>query len=263
LSTAFANRVVLVTGASSGIGRATAEAFLAHGARVVAVARDASRLQALGELPGGAERLLPIVADVTDPQAMEAMAARATSEAGLPDVVVANAGIGLDARFTRMRDDALREVLEVNVFGVVRTLRPFVPGMVERGSGRLVIVSSIVGKRGTPHYAAYSASKFALHGMADALAAELYGSGVTVGVVCPTSTSTEFQDRLLRAGEQQNRARPRRHAPQSVARAIVGMSRSKRRERILSLEGKLLVLADAIAPRLVDALLHRVLTRRS
>jgi short-subunit dehydrogenase len=217
----------------------------------------------LSEALGGAERVLPIAVDVTDAAGMEAMAARVVAEVGVPDVVVANAGIGLDARFTEMGDEALRRVLEVNVFGVVRTLRPFVTGMVERGSGRFVVVSSIVGKRGTPHYAAYAASKFALHGMADALAAELHGSGVTVGLVCPTSTSTEFQDHLLREGVQQNRSRPRTHTAESVARAIVRMARSKRREKILSFEGKLLAVADAIAPRLVDALLHRMMTRRS
>ena len=111
--------------------------------------------------------------------------------------------------------------------------------------------------------AASAARQFAINGLADALASELHGSGVSVGLVCPTSTSTEFQDRLLREGEQQNRSRPRRHTPESVARAIVRMARSKRREAILSFEGKLLVFANAIAPRLIDALLHRMMTRRS
>ena len=86
---------------------------------------------------------------------------------GAPDVIVANAGIGMDAPFIHTSDDLLKRVFDVNVFGVVRTIRPFVPAMIARGSGRILIVSSVVGKRGVPSYAAYSASKFALHGLAD------------------------------------------------------------------------------------------------
>jgi short-subunit dehydrogenase len=150
-------------------------------------------------------------------------------------------------------------VFETNVLGVYRTLRPFVPPMVARGSGRILVVSSVVGRRGTPNYSAYSASKFALHGMADALRVELHGSGVTVGVVCPSSTTTEFHASRLQQGPQQRRVRPMKHTAESVARALVRMSRSTRRETVLSVEGKLLVAADALAPGLLDRILARVL----
>jgi dehydrogenase/reductase SDR family protein 7B len=256
-------RLVLITGASSGIGRATAVEFIRAGDRVVAVARDAARLEALRDTLEAGSNLTPIVADVTDPVAVDAMAQRVQSEIGIPDVVVANAGIGLDALFTETRDDALRAVFEVNVFGCVRTVRPFVTPMIERGSGRILLISSIVGKRGTPHYAAYSASKFALHGLADALRVELLGSGVSVGLICPSSTTTEFQQHLLREGPAQNRVRPRRHSPESVARAIVKMADSRRREIVLGFEAKLLCVADAIAPGLVDRILARALIRPS
>ena len=188
--TAHSGRLVLITGASAGIGRVTALAFAALGDRVVAVARSADKLDTLR---GESERIIPIVADVTDGPAMEAMAARVLDEHGVPDVVIANAGIGLDALFVETTDEALRRVLEVNVVGVYRTARPFVGPMCERGSGRILLVSSIVGKRGVPHYTGYSASKFALHGIADALRGELWGSGVSVGVVCPASTETDFR----------------------------------------------------------------------
>lgn len=254
-------RVVLITGASAGIGRAAARAFAARGDRVVAVARDAGRLDALRDEVGAAA-LVPLAADVTDAGSMTALAEQVLSAVGVPDVVVANAGVGLDAAFASMTDEALRRVFEVNVFGVVRTVRPFLPGMVERKSGRILLVSSIVGKRGTPYYAAYSASKFALHGMADALRAELHGSGVTVGLVCPSSTATEFQDRIERSGPGQNRFRPRRHSAESVADAIVRMAGSTRKEIILGFEARLLWLVDALAPGLVDAFLARTLKAR-
>lgn len=258
----FEGRRVLITGASEGIGRAVARLFVAHGARVYAVARSEDRLKALAAELGGPEHVVPIVADVKDAGAMEAMASRVLSAGGAPDVVVANAGIGLDALFVETSDDALRSIFEVNVFGAFRTIRPFIPGMVERGGGRILLVSSIVGKRGVPHYTAYAASKFALHGLAEALRPELLGTGVTVGIVCPASTETEFHDRKLRRGPSQKTVRPGRHSAESVARAIVKMAASRRRELVLTPEGKALAWANALAPGLIDRILARVLTRR-
>lgn len=250
---------VLVTGASSGIGRASALTFARDGSTVLAVARDAGRLAALAaEAPG---RIVPLPADVADAASMEGLAARVLREHGVPDVVVANAGIGLDARFEATTDEALRRLFEINVFGVWRTVRPFLPGMRARRSGRILLVSSVVGKRGTPNYSAYSASKFALHGAADALRAELWGTGVTVGLVCPSSTTTEFQERIVREGVPQHRVRITSHTPESVAEAIVRMARSRRREIVLSAEGRTMSLLNRIAPRLMDWILWRTLVR--
>jgi len=260
---ATANRLVLITGASSGIGRAAVREFVRTGARVIGVARDRQRLEALAAELGGSSRMIALECDVTDAAGMARLAERVLAEIGLPDVIVANAGIGLDALFTETNDEALRSVFEVNVFGLARSVRPFLSGMLERGSGRILFVSSILGKRGTPHYSAYSASKFALHGMADALRAELWGSGVSVGLVCPSSTATEFQDRLTRKGPPQRRIRPRTHTAESVARLIVRMADSRRREVVIGVEAKLLALVDAVAPGFVDWFLARVLTRKS
>jgi short-subunit dehydrogenase len=256
-------RLVLLTGASAGIGRAAAVAFVAAGARVVGVSRSQNALEALSRELGGESHMVPAPADVADASSMEAMAARVLGDTGLPDVVVANAGIGLDARFAETSDDALRRVFEVNVFGLVRTVRPFLPGMIERESGRVLLISSIVGKRGIPSYSAYSASKFALHGMADALRTELQGSGVTVGLVCPSSTTSEFQQRMLREGPGQRRVRPRKHSAESVARAIVRMAGSRRRELILSPEAKLMAFVNCFAPGLLDKLLARMLNPKA
>jgi len=253
---------VLITGASAGIGRATARAFVDRGARVIALARDAERLREMSEELGGEAKLVPIVADVTDAPAMQQAVLRIMTEIGLPDVVVANAGISLDALFENTTDDALKRVFDVNVFGLVRTVRPFVPAMVERGSGRILMISSIVGKRGIPYYSAYSASKFALHGMAEALRTELLGSGVSVGLVCPSSTGSELHDRALREGPGQRRVRARRHSADSVAEAIVKMAASDRRETILSSEAKLLTLGSRLFPGLIDRMLARMLRNR-
>lgn len=252
-------KLVLVTGASAGIGRATTEAFAREGARVLAVARSRDRLDELSRNCGGEASVVPLAADVADAAAMEALAADVLARFGVPDVIVANAGAGLDARFVATTDDMLRRVFEVNVFGVVRTIRPFLPGMLARASGRILVVSSVVGKRGTPNYSAYSGSKFALHGIVEALRPEILGSGVTVGIVCPSSTETEFDAKKVRSGPPQRRVRVQRHSSESVARAIVRMAGSRRREMVLSPEGKFLAVVSRLAPGLVDRVLARAL----
>jgi len=124
------------------------------------------------------------------------------------------------------------------------------------------VVSSIVGRRGVPYYSAYSASKFALHGMADALRVELARTGLSVGLVCPGSTRTEFQERIERHGPTQPRRRLSRRSAESVAAAVVRMAGSRRREIVLGLDAKALALASRLAPGLVDRLLARVLLDR-
>ena len=259
----LAGRRVLITGASSGIGRAAAKAFVDEGAIVLAVARSKDRLDALAAELGGPARVAAFVADVTDGPGMEALSQRILAEQGVPDVIVANAGIGTDSRFVVTTDEVWRTVFEVNVFGVVRTIRPFLPRMLARGSGRILIVSSAVGKRGIPNYAAYSGSKFALHGMADALRPELAGSGVSVGIVCPSSTTTNFEERKLRAGPPQVKVRVQHHSAESVARALVRMARGTRREMILSPEAKLMNVMNRLAPGVLDWILAKVLIKKA
>lgn len=254
-------RLALVTGASEGIGRETVRLLASAGARVVAVARSEARLRELAAEIGG-DRVLPVAADVADGGSMEGMARTVLDGPGLPDVIVANAGIGLDARFEDTSDEALRKIFEVNVFGAVRTVRPFLKGMTARGSGRILFISSVVGKRGVPSYTAYSGSKFALQGIADVLCAELVGTGVSVGIVCPSSTATAFDDRKMREGPAQKKTRVQSHSAASVARAIVKMAASRRREIVLSPEGKLMIAVDAVAPRLMDWILNRALVRK-
>lgn len=259
----FAGKTVLVTGASSGIGRATAKAFAVEGATVLAVARSRERLNELAGDPEASGRIVPLVADVADGPSMETLAREVLSRQGVPDVVVANAGIGNDSPFVETTDETWKVIFDVNVFGVVRTIRPFLPAMIERGRGRVILVSSVVGKRGVPNYAAYSASKFALHGMADAIRPEILGTGVTLGIVCPSSTDSEFDARKVRAGTPQKRVRVQLHSAEKVAKAIVRMSRWTRREMVLSPEGKLMSIVSWLAPGFMDRVLARALVKKS
>jgi short-subunit dehydrogenase len=254
---------VLITGASAGIGRAAAKAFVDAGAVVFATARSKDRLDELVAELGGAERIKAFVADVSDAAAMESLTSSILTVHGAPDVIVANAGLGMDAPFLQTSDELLKRVFDVNVFGVVRTIRPFLPAMIARGSGRILIVSSVVGKRGVPSYAAYSASKFALHGMADAIRPELCGTGVSLGIVCPSSTTSEFEDRKLRLGPPQIKVRVQKHSAESVARALVRMARSRRREIVLSSEGKLMLVLNWLSPGGLDWILSKVLVKKT
>ncbi len=257
-----AGRLILITGASGGIGRAAVLQFAARGDRVLAVARSMDRLESLSADVDDPSRVIALQADLTDADATAAVMSRIIEDHGVPDVIVANAGIGLDALFIDTTDEALLAVFELNVFGLVRSVRPFVGGMLKRGSGRILFISSVVGKRGIPHYAGYSASKFALHGMAEALRAELFGSGVSVGVICPASTTTDFHDQLIHNGPPQNSKRLQRHSAESVAKAIVSMAGSRRREMILSIEGKVMNVINRLAPGLMDRILARMLASK-
>ena len=257
---AASGKTVLITGGSEGIGRAAAKMFAGRGDLVIATARTQPRLDELvAECPPG--RVIPRVADVADAAGMEALAAEVIEKHGVPDVVIANAGIGLDARVEETSDEQMARVLEINVMGVLRTVRPFISGMVSRGSGRILLISSVVGKRGIPHYTAYSASKFALQGMAESMRPELAGTGVTVGLIYPSSTESQFDQRKLRNGPKQKGTRLARHSAESVARAIVSMADSRRREMVLSLEGKAMAWVNKLSPALMDWILARALMK--
>lgn len=186
---------VLVTGASSGIGNATAVALEKAGARIALAARDLDRLNALRahfQFPG---EHLPVRMDVTDPKSVDAAFEQITSRFGKLDGIVANAGVGGWHSVHETTEDEMRRVFETNVYGVIRTIRGGVPLLRKAGGGTLVLVSSVVGRRGVPGMGIYSSSKFALHGLADSMRIELSAENIDVSVMCPRLTITEFHPR--------------------------------------------------------------------
>jgi short-subunit dehydrogenase len=205
--------LVLVTGASSGIGAAVTRRLARAGSHVVAAGRDADRLAGLAA-ETGARTLL---ADLTRPHAGRDLAERVLAQHQRVDVLVNNAGIGWAGRLTDMPDLRADELLAVNLRAPIELTRALLPGMCRRG-GHLVFVGSIAGRLGVGREAVYAASKAGLDSFAQSLRLELAGRGVTVSVVVPWVVDTPF---FIRRGRPYDRRRPRPIPPDRVAEALV------------------------------------------
>ena len=184
------NTVVAITGASAGIGRATARELAAAGANVVVGARRAERLEALeAEHPG---RIVAVAMDVRSADDSRRLVQTAVERFGRLDALVANAGIGMYGGILDHSDDELTTMLDTNVAGTVWPIRAAVPEMRKAGQGDIVIVASVAGFRGGADEAVYAATKFAQVGLAGALDRELREDGIRVTTIGPAGTSTEF-----------------------------------------------------------------------
>ena len=182
--------MVLVTGASRGIGREVAREAARLGAKVGLVARSGPELEALADQLAGPA--LAVTADVGDRREVEDAVERVASELGPVDVLVANAGVGAYGPFAAMDPELLERMVRVNFLGTAHALRAVLPGMLERGRGRVCVVASVAGRFGPPLEAAYGATKFAQVGLAEAVAVEVKGRGVGVSVVDPGVVDTSF-----------------------------------------------------------------------
>jgi len=206
-------RVVLVTGANRGIGRAIAERFVAAGDRVATIYRS-------GDLPEG---VLGVVGDVRDTASVDAAFATVEAELGPVEVLVANAGVTRDQLLMRMTDEEFDEVLDVNLRGAFRCVRRASKGMIRLRRGRIVLISSVVGLYGGPGQVNYSSSKAALVGMARSITRELGGRGITANVVAPGFIDTDMTRALPEATQASYKAAipaGRFAAPDEVAAAV-------------------------------------------
>jgi short-subunit dehydrogenase len=219
---------VLITGASSGIGEATALAFARKGARLALCARRFDRLQVVGQRcrAAGAPEVVLRRADISRPGEARGFVAAALSSFDRIDVLVNNAGVGWRGRFQDMPEPDLQELFQTNLLGAMLITQAVLPAMLAINAGVVVNVASTLGFRAMPYSAAYSASKHALVGLSHALRGELSGTGVKVSVVYPGTTSTEFFQ-----GERSGGLLT--HPASWVARAIVRTARHPRRDVII------------------------------
>ena len=258
-------RVAIVTGASSGIGRATALAYASRGYAVVLAARREDKLNDVAKLarqlspPGsGANQAIAIATDVAQPSQVHALVARTVEEFGRVDVMVNSAGFGQFGRVWEISDADMRSIFEVNFFGAFHGCKAVAPVMIAQGSGHIFNISSIIGRVGSPFHGAYSASKFALTGLTESLRVELRPHGVHVTEVCPVLTATEFFGHV-RNGEARSRShflRTSKKMPaHKVAQRIVARTGTCTPRLAFTVGGKLLMTLGAVWPRLADRIM--------
>jgi short-subunit dehydrogenase len=250
--------VAVITGASSGIGAAVARALAREGVAVVVAARRLDRLQALAaEISQHGGRAHAVEADVTSDEDVARLMAETLRVYGQLDIAVCNAGVGHFGSLEDTTPDAMARLMDVNYMGTFLVARAALPHLKARPEARLIIVSSIVGKRGIGWGGAYSATKFAQTGLAEALRAELVGTSVRVSVIFPVSTETEFREAMAREqGFEVSGYGPRQPASR-VADAIVRAVKRPKSEIYPYAPSRLLSILNALAPALSDRLIRR------
>ncbi len=252
--------IVIVTGASSGIGQAAAGVFAAGGYRVILAARRQARLERLRDAlrqEGG--RADVHLCDVSKESQVISLVEQTWNRYGRLDVMINNAGITAIGPVDELTTDRMREIFEVNYFGLFWGAREAARAMRQQGSGHIFNVSSVIGKRATPYHGAYCATKFAIVGLSDSMRVELAPFGIRVTCLCPSTTDTELLSHsrgariagkgLSRLGGMQD--------PEVVARKIFSSVGKNRPELVLTLGGKLLAKLGPLLPRLTDRLMEK------
>ncbi len=258
-------RRALVTGASSGIGAATARALAADGYRVALLARRAERLERVAaELPGGRERgHLVLACDLRDPRAIAAAFERLDREFSGLDLLVNNAGMGYRARVEEIDPELLHGVFDTNVLGLLLTCRNALP-LLRRGTRPVVInIASVVGRRGIPGQAAYSASKAAVVSIGEALRIEWAQEGIAVCTLNPGLTATGFFEAQPNPSNLPDPDLSTSAAAEDVAAHVLALDRSPRAEVSLRAKWRLLAILSVLAPRVADRMLVRRLGWKS
>jgi short-subunit dehydrogenase len=261
------NSVVVITGASSGIGRATALRFAAKGARLVLAARGAESLEEVArECRKRGAKAIAVPTDVTDVGQVEELAARAVQEFGRLDVWVNNAAVGAFGLLTEIPPKDFQRVLDVNISGYVNGARAALPRLRAQASGALINVASIVSEIPLPYSAAYSISKAAVRALSVSLRSELAREGVAGVEVCsvlPATIDTPFYQNAANYTGRRPMAMPPVYTAERVAKAVVRLVDHPRRETVAGgLAGRLLVLQHKVAPGAVEAATARQVDTR-
>ncbi|HET8774064.1 MAG TPA: SDR family NAD(P)-dependent oxidoreductase [Thermoanaerobaculia bacterium] len=246
---------VIITGASSGIGRATAVEMARRGAHLVLAARRADRLEEVAaECRALGVRAVAVPTDVTKAGDCRRM----IDAAGEVDVLVNNAGFAIFSPAAEANPDEVREMIETNYLGAFHCTQAVLPRMLARRSGTIVNVSSITGLMGFSRMSAYCASKFALTGFTEALRDEVIGSGVRVALVCPGTTETEFFVKAER-GKMPGASRLMPGVgPERVARAVCDAAEDGRYRRILPALAAIYMRFKEFSPRVAHAMFRWV-----
>lgn len=257
----LADKRVLITGASSGIGRELTLAFSRRGARVLLAARRASELNVVADQcrrqSAGVDAIV-LPGDLTDPAYRRALVQAATEHWQGLDVLVNNAGVSAHGPFAGSDESTLRQVMELNFFAAAELTRLALP-LLQRGERPAIVnVGSIIGHRGLPLNSEYAASKFALRGWTESLRAELAADGVDVLLVSPGTTETEFFDHLIAKRADLPWGESTAIPAAAVAEQTVRALERGRHEIFPNWRGRALVYANRLAPGLIDRVIAKL-----
>jgi short-subunit dehydrogenase len=244
---------ILITGASSGIGRCLAEQAVARGAQVAIAARSAEKLNELAnKLTERGGKVLVIPADITTPADREHLLEAVSAQFGGLDVLVNNAGVASFGHFVTSSEQILRQIMEVNFFAPAELMRRAVPILIKGVRPAIVNVASMCGRRGLPAWTEYSASKFALCGLTEALRGEFARFDIDVLLILPGLTKSDLPQHLLRNDGRMKIDFTKGMAPETVAAGILGALQRNRTETVLGRDSRWVLRLNRFFPRLVD-----------
>ena len=253
-------KVVVVTGASMGIGEDIAKIFAEYGAKVVLLSREASRAEAARARIGHSENTMAMSCDVRNREEIDRVLGLALHHFGRVDVWVNNAGRGLVSSVANMNPEVYRDIFETNLFGTIAGMQAVVPVMKQQRSGTIINISSVAGHIALPYSAAYCATKFAMNAIGKAARGELRGTGVHVLTVCPGFIKTNFQANRVpgRAGMELQPPRGAGISAERVARAVLRAYVKGKREIVVPWSNHIYVKFYQLFPGLVEDSMARL-----
>ena len=259
------DKVVLITGGTSGIGKACAFAFGKAGAKVAVSGRNQQNLdQTSQELSAAGIANVAINADVSIEADCQRMVQETVDRFGKLDVLINNAGISMRALFQDLDLDVIRKVMDINFWGTVYTTKFALP-YIMAAKGSVIGISSIAGYRGLPARTGYSASKFAMHGFLETLRTEMLHKDVHVLIACPGFTASNIRNTALAANGQQQGESPRDEGnmmtAEEVADQILKATIKRKRDLVMTFQGKLTVFLNKWLPGLTDKLVYNVMAK--
>jgi len=255
-------KVVVVTGASMGIGEALAHAFARENCKVVLSSRDPARLEAARTRVAASDRTVAIACDVRNREEIDRLLSLTLHNFGRVDIWINDAGFGLQDSIACMDMKACRDMFDTNLFGAIECMRAVIPVMKRQQGGMIINVSSVAGHIPLPYFAAYSATKFAMNAIGKAARMELRASGVHVMTVCPGTIATSFQANVVK-GRERLRIGGADRSPgisaDRVAAAVVNACRPEKREVIVPWHHHISVKFYQLFPWLVEWVVARSL----
>ncbi|GAA0892463.1 SDR family oxidoreductase [Fulvivirga kasyanovii] len=259
------NKVVVITGGSSGIGKALAEVFGKNGSKIMITGRKQQALdQAVKELQNQGIEVIGFQSDVSKEEDNRKMAEEAIQHYGKIDILINNAGISMRALFEDVDLNVVKQVMDINFYGVLYATKYCLPSILEN-KGSVVGVSSIAGYRGLPGRTGYSASKFALQGFLEVLRTEMLKKGVHVLTACPGFTASNIRKSSLTADGSQQGESPRKEekmmTAEECAQHIYKATKKRKKHLILTAQGKITVFLNKWFPGMMDKMVYNVMAK--